>query len=137
MASPAVYVAWIGSRPSSRPDTVISSWALFSVAGALSAQPRDPIAAHDINDRLIGLLNNRRLESACMGAVFTQAANLYTDTSAKTGIVVCGLYFDIPHVQPVSVDEGDIGNFDTYFHQWAEPDGTPEQESLNTGLYDQ
>lgn len=135
MTAPAVYVAWLGSRRDRRPNVVMSSWALFTSASTLSANRRDAIGAHDINDRLVGLLDGCRLPSACAGAEFTQAANLYTDTSARTGVVVCGLYFDIPHVMPNHVTEGDIGEFETYFHQWPVADGAPVQESFNTGLY--
>lgn len=133
--SPAVYVAWIGGRRDPRRGVIIGTWALFSSASALSGQRRDSVGAYDINDRLMAWLDGRQLTAACGGASFTQIANLYSKSGAKSGTVVCGLYFDIPQQMPEQIDENDIGEFETYYHQWPLADGTPVQDSFNTHLY--
>lgn len=133
--APAVYVAWIGGRRDVKRRVIIGTWALFSAASALSGQRNDAAGAHQINDHLISLIEGRQFIDACGAAVFTQIANLYSDTSARTGTVVCGLYFEIPQYMPDCLKDGDIGIFETYHHQWPVEDGAPVQESHNTSLY--
>ncbi|WP_140918658.1 phage protein Gp37 [Limnobaculum xujianqingii] len=133
--SPAVYVAWIGGRRDPRRGVIMGTWGLFSSASVLSGQRKDSVGAYDINDRLVAWLEGRQLTAACGAANFTQIANLYSKGAAKTGTVVCGLYFDIPQQMPSRIDEGDIGEFETYYHQWPQADGAPVQDSFNTHLY--
>lgn len=126
---PAVYVAWMGSRQGEIRNTAISTWALFVSAQVLNGKQTDKPGIYQIVERLTGWLNNRRIEPAGMFTL-TQVANLWSDIQSNAGVAVYGLYFDAPQPLPEPVEVSSLDDFATHYQQWAQPDGTTEQEAL-------
>lgn len=125
--SPAIYVAYVGARRSRLPNCVTATWALFISAKTLNAQ-QDRTSAYRIKDALIAYLHRRKLPSAAGGFEYTQDANLYSETQANNGLVVYGVYFEVPQPLPHSAESADIGDFATYCHRFATD---PVMESVN------
>ncbi|EML5157549.1 TPA: DUF1834 family protein [Morganella morganii] len=126
---PAVYVAWMGSRPGEIRNTAISTWALFVSAQVLNGRQTDKPGIYQIVERLTGWLNNRRIEPAGIFTL-TQIANLWSDIQSNAGVAVYGLYFDAPQLLPDAVDVSSLDDFAIHYQKWVQPDGTPEQEAL-------
>ena len=128
-AAPAVYVAYLGSRPGDIRHTAISTWGLFVSAQVLDGRQTHRPGIYQIVERLTGWLNNRRIEP---GGLFTltQIGNLWSDIQSNAGVSVYGLYFESPQLLPDPVDASSLDDFATHYQQWAEPDGTPAQEAL-------
>lgn len=127
--APAVYVAWLGSRPGEIPDTAVSTWGLFVSAQVLNGNQTDRPGIYQIVERLTGWLNRRRVEPAGL-FTFTQVANLWSDIQSNGGVAVYGLYFEAPQLLPDAADVSSLNDFETHFQQWAQPKGTPEQEAI-------
>lgn len=127
--APAVYVAWLGNRPGVIRHTAISSWGIFVSAEVLDGRQTHVPGIYEIVERLIGWLNNRRIEPAG-NFTLTQASNLWSDIQSSGGVAVYGLYFEAPQPLPDPVEVSELDDFATHYQVWAEPDGTPEQEAL-------
>ncbi|CAM3282782.1 Mu-like prophage FluMu protein [Xenorhabdus nematophila ATCC 19061] len=127
--APAVYVAWLGSRQGEIRNTAISSWGIFVSAKVLNGRQTDVPGIYQIVERLTGWLNNRRIAPAGTFTL-TQVTNLWSDTQSQAGVAVYGLYFDAPQPLPDPVDPTGLDDYATHYQQWAQPDGTPEQEAL-------
>ncbi|WP_271311882.1 DUF1834 family protein [Yersinia intermedia] len=129
--APAVYVAWLGGRPGTIRQTMVSTWGIFISAQVLNGRTQDSPGIYQIVERLTAWLHGRRLDPAGR-FVLTQAGNLWSDIQSAGGVAVYGLYFEAPQQLPDAIDlnDDDIGDYATHFQQWAEPAGTPEQEAL-------
>ncbi|WP_314188556.1 DUF1834 family protein [Yersinia massiliensis] len=129
--APAVYVAWLGGRPGTIRQTMVSTWGIFISAQVLNGRTSDQPGIYQIVERLTAWLHGRRLDPAGR-FVLTQAGNLWSDIQSAGGVAVYGLYFEAAQPLPDAIDlnDDDIGDYATHFQQWAEPAGTPEQEAL-------
>ncbi len=135
IATPAVYVAWLGCGEGRTLREVESRWVLYVAAEMLNGREMNRLGAYEIIELLMVHLNGKAFGPST-GMRLTKAQNLYTDAQEASGTVLYGLYFSARTPLPNTNDESNLNDFLTHVQTWRLPDGSPEFKAhitVNTG----
>lgn len=119
-AAPAVYVAWLGAKPSNISYSLVNEWAVFVVAKTLNAKVEEPVGAYQMAERILASFAGMQVPGA--GTMnFDRAKNLWNDAKAGSGVIVYALYFLSPmRLEPLT-PESSLDDFLRHYQDFAQP----------------
>lgn len=127
--APAVYVAWLGAKPSERGGVITNEWVIYVVAQTLNAKVTQPVGAYQMTERIMASFAGMQVPG--VGPMnFDRAKNLWSDVRAGEGVIVYALYYLNPAMLEPLVPTDSLDDFLRHYQDFAQPasdgrDGAP------------
>lgn len=129
MSAPAVYVAWLGAKPGSRPQQIVNKWVVFIAAQTLNGVRADAVGTYQLTERLMAMFAGTHI-AGVNAMTLTNARNLWSEQQNNVGAAMYALYYDEQSVlDPITPEQG----LDDFLRQWQtfdqQHDGEPNMQA--------
>ncbi|MGA5655260.1 phage protein Gp37 [Rahnella contaminans] len=126
MSAPSVYVAWLGVKPSDRPQQIVNEWVVFIAAQTLNGIRADGVGTYQITERLMSMFAGRVPGVNAMR--LTRARNLWSEQQSASGSAIYALYYDETSVLTAITPEEGLDDFLRHWQQYDQGTGAPLAE---------